>query len=56
MCVRVRACVRACVVTPTSLDDELGTLVAGEQSNIHGAAFHIGTVLVHDGIELCVAH
>lgn len=42
--------------TPTGLDDELGTLVAGEQSHVHGASFHISAVLVHDGIQLCVAH
>ncbi len=40
----------------TCLDDELGTLVAREQSYIQGATFHISTVLVHDGIQLCVAH
>lgn len=42
--------------TPTGLDDELGALVAGEQSHVHGAAFHVGAVLVHDGVQLCVAH
>lgn len=42
--------------TPTCLDDELGTLVAWEQSHVHGAALHISTVLVHDGVELSVTH
>lgn len=42
--------------TPTCLDDELGALVAGEQSHVHDAAFHVGTVLVHDGVELGVTH
>ena len=51
----IRVCVRVCQ-TPTGLDDELGTLVAGKQSHIHGAAFHISTVLVHNGIHLCMAH
>ncbi|KAF3860554.1 hypothetical protein F7725_000809 [Dissostichus mawsoni] len=41
---------------PTSLDDQFGTLVAGEQSHIDGAALQISAVLVHDGVELCVAH
>lgn len=50
-------CVCVCMLsTPTCLDDELGTLVAGEQSNIDGAAFHVSTVLVHNGIQLCMAH
>ena len=40
----------------TSLDDELGTLVAGEQSHVDGAALHISTVLVHNGVQLCMAH
>lgn len=44
------------LVTPTCLDDEFGTFIAGEQSHIHGAAFHISTVLVHNGIQLCMAH
>lgn len=42
--------------TPTCLDDELGALVAGEQSHVHGAVFHVGTVLVHDGVELSMTH
>lgn len=41
---------------PTGLDDELGALVAGEQRHVHDAALHVGTVLVHDGIEFGVAH
>lgn len=41
---------------PTGLDDELGALVAGEQRHVHDAALHIGAVLVHDGVELSVAH
>lgn len=41
---------------PTGLDDELGALVAGEQGHVHGAALHVGAVLVHDGVELGVAH
>lgn len=46
-----------CVLSvPTSLDDELGTLVAGEQSHIDGAAPHISTGLVHKCVQLCMAH
>lgn len=43
-------------LTPTCLDDELGALVARKQSHVHGAAFYISTVLVHNGIQLCVTH
>lgn len=41
---------------PTCLNDELGTLVAGEQSHIYDAAFHISAILVHNGIQLCMTH
>lgn len=44
------------VQTLTCLDDELGALVAGEQSHVHGAALHISAVFVHDGVELSVTH
>lgn len=47
-----------CVLSaPTCLDDEFGTLIAGEQSHIHGAAFHISIrARVHYGIQLSMAH
>ena len=41
---------------PTCLDDELGTLVARKQCHVDSAAFHIGAVLIHYGIKLCMAH
>ena len=39
----------------TGLDDQLGTLVAGEESHVHRATFHVCRILVQDGIELCMA-
>lgn len=43
-------------LAPTCLDDELGTFVTREQGNVHAAAFHISRVLVHDRIQLRMAH
>lgn len=41
---------------PTCLDDELSTFVTREQGNIHAAALHVRRVLVHDGVQLGMAH
>lgn len=41
---------------PTCLDDELSTFITREQGDIHGTAFHVRRVFVHDGIQLGVAH
>ena len=38
------------------LDDHLGTLVAGEESNIDAAVGDFLRVLVKDGVHLCVAY
>ena len=57
ICVSVFVCV--CVspsLPPTCLDDELGTLIARKKCHVHGAAFHISAVLIHDGVKLCMAH
>lgn len=43
-------------LTSTCLDDELGTLVAWEESHVDSAALHISTVLIHYGVKLCMAH
>ena len=41
---------------PTCLDDELSTFVTREQGNVHAATLHVSRVLVHDGVQLGVAH
>lgn len=41
---------------PTCLDDQLSTLVTGEQGDVHAAALHISRILVHDGVQLGMAH
>lgn len=54
--VRFHTSAKAETFVHTCLDDELGALVAGEQSHVHDAAFHVGTVLVHDGVQLSMTH
>lgn len=41
---------------PTCLDDELSTFITWEQGDIHATAFHVGRILVHNGIQLGMAH
>lgn len=41
---------------PTCLDDEFSTFVTREQGDVHAAALHISRVLVHDGVQLGMAH
>ena len=43
-------------LTDATLDDELGTLVAGKQCYIHATALHVKRVLVQDGIQLCMTN
>lgn len=40
----------------TCLNDELRTFITWEQGHIHTAALHVGRILVHDGVQLGVAH
>lgn len=43
-------------LAPTCLNDELRTFITWEQGHIHTAALHVGRILVHDGVQLGVAH
>lgn len=43
-------------LVPTCLDDELGTFITWEQGDVHTTALHVSRVLVHDGVQLGVAH
>lgn len=43
-------------LAPTCLDDEFSTFVTREQGNIHTAALHVSRILVHDGVQLGMAH
>lgn len=55
----VQECKSVCVCalsSPTCLDYQLGTLIAGEQSHVDCTALHISTIFVHNGIQLCMAH
>lgn len=43
-------------LVPTCLDDELGAFITWEQGDVHTTALHISRVLVHDGVQLSMAH
>lgn len=43
-------------LAPTCLDDEFSTFVTREQGNIHTAALDVSRILVHDGVQLGMAH
>lgn len=43
-------------LVPTCLDDELGAFVTWEQGDVDTTALHVRRVLVHDGVQLGMAH